>query len=174
MRVTLPKVKGPTIKGTVRMPIWFSPSPCLYTIPHCIPASCWCWYCCLVTKLCLTHLQTHGLYSLPGFSVHGIFQARILERVANFLLLGIFWTQGLNLGLLHCRQILYCLSHRGNPKYLVLKVYSFIHVAIHLISKYLLNTFYRQRTVLGLGNPVWRWCCPHARRSLQSAKFQGG
>ena len=92
--------------------------------------------------------------SLPGFSVHGIFQARILEWVANFLLLGIFSTQGLNLGLLHCRQILYCLSHQGNPKYLALKVYSFIYVAIHLVSKYLLNTFYRQRTVLGLGNPV--------------------
>jgi len=82
MIVTLPKVKCPTLKGTVRMPIWVSPSPCLYTMPHCIPASCWCcWYCCLVTKLCLTHLQPHGRYSLPGFSVHGIFQARILERV---------------------------------------------------------------------------------------------
>ena len=28
------------------------------------------------------------------------------------LLLGIFLTQGLNPGLLHCRQILYCLSHQ--------------------------------------------------------------
>ena len=28
---------------------------------------------------------------------------------------GIFSTQGLNLDLLHCRQILYCLSHQGNP-----------------------------------------------------------
>ena len=93
MRVTLPKVKGPTIKGTVRMPIWFSPSPCLYTIPHCIPASCWCWYCCLVTKLCLTHLQTHGLYSLPGFSVHGIFQARILERVVISVSRGSSWSR---------------------------------------------------------------------------------
>ena len=31
------------------------------------------------------------------------------------LLQGIFPTQGLNLGLLHCRQILYHLSHQGNP-----------------------------------------------------------
>ena len=119
-------------------------------------------------------LQPHGLYGLPGFSVCGIFQARILEWVANFLLLGTFSIQGLNLGLLHCRQILYCLSHQGNPKYLVLKAYLFIHMAIHLVSKHLLNTFYRQRTVLGLGNPVWRWCCPHARGSLQPPKFQGG
>ena len=31
------------------------------------------------------------------------------------LLQGIFLTQGSKLGLLHCRQILYCLSHQGSP-----------------------------------------------------------
>ena len=31
------------------------------------------------------------------------------------LLQGIFSTQGLNLGLLHCRQIFYNLSHQGSP-----------------------------------------------------------
>ena len=31
------------------------------------------------------------------------------------LLQGIFPTQGLNSNLLHCRQILYCLSHQGSP-----------------------------------------------------------
>ena len=31
------------------------------------------------------------------------------------LLLGIFPTQGLTLGLLHCRQILYHLSRQGSP-----------------------------------------------------------
>ena len=31
------------------------------------------------------------------------------------LLQVIFLTQELNLGLLHCRQILYCLSHQGSP-----------------------------------------------------------
>ena len=31
------------------------------------------------------------------------------------LLQGIFLTQGLNPGLLHCRQILYCLSHKRSP-----------------------------------------------------------
>ena len=35
-------------------------------------------------------------YSPPGSSVHGIFQARILEWVAIFLLQGIFLTQGSN------------------------------------------------------------------------------
>ena len=33
----------------------------------------------------------------------------------HFLLQGIFPTQALNPGLLHCRQILYQLSHQGNP-----------------------------------------------------------
>ena len=32
---------------------------------------------------------------------------------SHFLLQGIFLTQGLNLGLLHCRQILYQLSYQG-------------------------------------------------------------
>ena len=32
---------------------------------------------------------------------------------SHFLRRGIFLTQGLNPGLLHCRQILYCLSHHG-------------------------------------------------------------
>ena len=32
----------------------------------------------------------------------------------HFLLQGIFPTQGLNLGLLHCRQTLYHLSHQGS------------------------------------------------------------
>ena len=37
----------------------------------------------------------------------------------HFLLQGIFPTQGWNLGLLHCRQILYQLSHQGSPITLV-------------------------------------------------------
>ena len=41
------------------------------------------------------------------YTVHGILQARMLS-----LLQGIFPTQGLNLGLPHCRQILYQLSHQ--------------------------------------------------------------
>ena len=34
---------------------------------------------------------------------------------SHSFLLEIFPTQGSNLGLLHCRQILYCLSHQGSP-----------------------------------------------------------
>ena len=35
----------------------------------------------------------------------------------HFLLQGIFWAQGSNPGLLHCRQTLYPLSHQGSPIY---------------------------------------------------------
>ena len=48
--------------------------------------------------------------SPPGSSVHGILQARILEWVTIPFSRGIFSTQGLNVGLLHCRWILYRLS----------------------------------------------------------------
>ena len=50
--------------------------------------------------------------SPPGSSVHGVLQARILEWVPS-LLRGIFLTQGWK-PILHCRQILYRLSHQGS------------------------------------------------------------
>ena len=49
-------------------------------------------------------------------SVHGILQPRILEWAVYSLPQGIFPTQASNPGLLHCRQILYQLSHQGSPK----------------------------------------------------------
>ena len=64
-------------------------------------------------------------YSPPGSSVHGIFQARILEWVPISFLQGIFPTQGLNPGLRHSRQILYQLSHKGNPRILEWVAYPF-------------------------------------------------
>ena len=51
--------------------------------------------------------------SLPGSSVHGIFQVRILEWVVISFLKGIFWIQGSNPILLYGRWILYLLSHQG-------------------------------------------------------------
>ena len=53
----------------------------------------------------------------------GILQARILEWVA--ILQRIFQTQGLNPGLPHCRQILFCLSHQGSPRILEWVAYPF-------------------------------------------------
>ena len=53
--------------------------------------------------------------SPSGSSVRGISQARILEWIVIPFFRGIFLTQGLNLDLPHCRQILYRWSHQGNP-----------------------------------------------------------
>ena len=64
-------------------------------------------------------LRSHGLYSLwnsPGQNT-GVGSCSLLQ--------GIFPTQGLNPGLLHCRQILYQLSHKGSPRILVWVAYPF-------------------------------------------------
>ena len=52
--------------------------------------------------------------SLPGFSVHGIFQSGNTGVGCHFLLQEIFPTQGLNPGLPHCRQMLYRLNQNLN------------------------------------------------------------
>ena len=51
--------------------------------------------------------------SLLGSSVHGILQAKNTGVGSHSFLQEIFPTQGLSPDLLHCRQILYCLSHQG-------------------------------------------------------------
>ena len=62
-------------------------------------------------------LRPHGLYSLWDFP-------RQNTGVGSLSLLqGIFPIQGLNPGLLHCRQILYQLSHKGSPRILEWAVY---------------------------------------------------
>ena len=53
--------------------------------------------------------------SPPGSSVHGNSPGKKTGVGSHALLQGIFPTQGLNLGLLHYSQILYRLSHWGNP-----------------------------------------------------------
>ena len=53
-------------------------------------------------------------YTLPGSSVHGIFSGKNTGVGCHLLLQGIFPTQGLNSGLLHCRWILYQLSYLGS------------------------------------------------------------
>ena len=64
-------------------------------------------------------LWPHGLYSpwnSPGQNTW---------VGSCFLLQGIFPTQGLNLGLLHCREIIYQLSHKGSPRILEWVAYPF-------------------------------------------------
>ena len=78
-----------------------------------------------VAQLCPT-LCNPMECSLQGSSVHGIFQAIIMEWIATSLLQGIFLTQGSNPGLPHCRQMLYLVVKKLFPHckqilYLVVK-----------------------------------------------------
>ena len=66
---------------------------------------------CLVAHLCLNHSDPMG-GSLPGSSVHGNLQARLLEWVALPSFRGSSQPRDRTL---HCRWILYHLSHQGNP-----------------------------------------------------------
>ena len=60
-------------------------------------------------------LWPHGLYSPPGSSVHGDSPGKNSGVDCHAPLQGIFPTQGLNPDLLHCRRILYHLSHQRSP-----------------------------------------------------------
>ena len=63
---------------------------------------------CSVDSVMSNSLRPRGqTYSPPGSSVHGISLARYTGVGCHFLLQEIFPTQGSNLGLLHCRWILY-------------------------------------------------------------------
>ena len=67
------------------------------------------------------HLQPHGLYSPWNSSGQntGVDSLSFLQ--------GIFPTQGLKPGLLHCRQILYQLSHKEKPKNTAVGSLSLLH-----------------------------------------------
>ena len=66
-----------------------------------------------VTQSCLT------ICDPMDYTVHGILQARILGVGSLSLLQGIFPIQESNWGLLHCRWILYQLSHKGSLLYII-------------------------------------------------------
>ena len=57
----------------------------------------------------------YAVYSPPCFAVNGTLQGKNTGVGCHSLLQGIFSTKRLNLGLWHCGQILYGLSHQGSP-----------------------------------------------------------
>ena len=71
--------------------------------------------------------------SLSGFSVHGISQGKILEWVTISFSRGSSWSRDrtwvscITGGLLHCRQILYWLSHQRSPYHI-----SLLEAMLHL------------------------------------------
>ena len=69
---------------------------------------------CLFAQSCLTPYDIMDC-SPPGSSVHGDSPSKDTGVGCHALFQGNFLTQGSNPGLLHCRQILYCLSHQGSP-----------------------------------------------------------
>ena len=71
-------------------------------------------YMCSGAQLCPTLCDPMDC-SPPGSSVHGDSPGKNIGVGCLALLQGIFPTQGLNPGLLHCRWILYHLSHQGSP-----------------------------------------------------------
>ena len=112
---------------------------------------------------------------------------------SHYLLQGIVPTQGLNSGLLHCRQILYCLSHQGSLWlcvciyiYIYIYIYLYVyliyvymnHFAVHLkltqhckstiiqLKKKFKNQRNQMESKFGLWNTLWR-------SSLRPRRFQG-
>ena len=65
--------------------------------------------------------------SPPSFSIHRILQARMLGVACHFLLWEIFPTRRSNLGLPHCRQTFYSLSHRGSLGHYSLCYWRFLY-----------------------------------------------
>ena len=63
--------------------------------------------------------------SLPGSSIRGDSSGKNTRVGCSAFLQGVFQTLGSNPGLLHCRWILYCLSHQGSPRILEWVAYPF-------------------------------------------------
>ena len=79
---------------------------------------------CLVAHSCPTLCDPMD-YSLPGSSVHRDSLGKNTGLGCHALLQGIFPSQGLNSGLLHCRWTLYHVSHQESPRILDWVAYPF-------------------------------------------------
>ena len=83
---------------------------CSMTFPHAVL--------CLITQSCPTLCDPMNSF------VHGAFPGQNTGVGCHAFLQGIFPTQGSNPSLLHCKQILYHLSHEGSPRILEWVAYS--------------------------------------------------
>ena len=75
------------------------------------------WLVGLVVKLCLTLVTLWTIACLALLSMG--FSSQETGVGCRFLLQGIFLTQDLNPGLLHCREVLYHLSYDGSILWIV-------------------------------------------------------
>ena len=79
---------------------------------------------CAYLLWCLTLCDSMD-YKQPGSFVHRDSPGKNTGMGCHALLQGIFPTQGLNPGLLHCRWIIYQLNHKGSPRILKWVIYHF-------------------------------------------------
>ena len=78
-------------------------------------------------------LQPHGLYVAHQVLHPWNFPGKSTGVGCHFLLQGIFPTQGSNLGLPNCRQMLYHLSHQGIYMWVICIFLSVIFMILNLI-----------------------------------------
>ena len=102
---------------------------------------------------------------------HGMWPSRLLcpwhspgkntGMGCHFLLQGIFPTQGLNLCLLHCRWIFYCLSHWGNPS-------RWLHIKADQtdLNRELNQEWKKQKHIL-ITVARWSWSDPQKRKQAK-------
>ena len=86
---------------------------------------------CLVAQSCPTLCDLMDC-SLSGSSVHWDSPGKNTGVGCHALLQGIFPTQGSNQGVLHCRRILYHLSHQRSPNQLCSSLY---HIFVAVLEK---------------------------------------
>ena len=111
------------IGSKVKLPNIFSALFCQENIIHTFNEGCG-WI--LVPAFTLESESVSCSVVSDSLRPHGLYPARLLcpwdspnkntGVCCHSVLQGIFPTQGSNLGLLHCRQILYRLSHQGSPR----------------------------------------------------------
>ena len=98
---------------------------------------------CLIAQLCPTLCGPTDC-SPPGSSVHGDSPRNNTGVGCHTLLQGIFPTQESNSDLLHCRWILYQLSHQESHQVRYMTVYICqIHRIIHQKDRILLHVFFK-------------------------------
>ena len=84
----------------------------------------------------------------------------------HFLLQGIFPTQGLNLGLPHCRQTLYHLSHQGTPSVTQMELKN---VMLHKISRQPSSCRLTPFTRRSRNGKHWQWQSSDPQAVTQSS-----
>ena len=96
------------------------------TCVHVRARVCACVCVCVSCSVMSDSLQPHGLWPTRLLCPWNS-QGKNPKMGFHSLLQGLFSTQGSNLGLLHCRQILYHLSHQGSPTFI-----NFLHLSLRL------------------------------------------